>query len=72
MKTFEHNETVRLINGFFTPSQRRTLWHIRFRTKQDYGDDPVFICRVEDDTCAMWVARKHVEQATVLDLLVAD
>ena len=66
--TFKHQETVRLV-GMGTPSQRRILWEIRFRSKQDYGDDPVHICRTEDDTCSMWVPRNFVMAATVLDLL---
>lgn len=69
---FEHRQTVRLV-GMGTPSQRRTLWEVRFRGgRDDWGDDPVHIARVEDVTCSMWVPRKYIEPATVLDLMVAD
>ena len=67
---FKHRQTVRLV-GTGTPSQRRTLWEVRFRSKEDYGDELVHICRVEDDTCSMWVSRRMIAPASVLDLLVA-
>ncbi|MGD9725623.1 MAG: hypothetical protein AB7L09_03395 [Nitrospira sp.] len=70
-KLFKHRETVRLV-GMGTPSQRHTLWEIRFRVEKDYGDDPVHICRVEDDTCSIWVPRRYVVSASLLDLLVAE
>lgn len=65
---FEHRQTVRLV-GMGTPSQRRILWEVRFHRKEDLGDDPVFICRTDDDTCAMWVPRRRIEPASVLDLM---
>lgn len=71
MLMFEHRQTVRLV-GMGTPSQRRTLWEVRLKNKTDYGSRRINICRVDDDTCSMWVPRKFIQPATVLDLMVAD
>jgi hypothetical protein len=69
VKLFRHGETVRLIGGFGTPSQRLCLWVILFRLKEDTADKTVHIRRQADPDYSMWVDRRHVTPATVLDIL---
>jgi hypothetical protein len=66
-------QTVRLIGGYHTPSQRNTLWVIDpewFR--EDIGQSQITIYRQDNHDCLVGVDRKNITPATILDLLVAD
>lgn len=62
-------ETVRFVN-FGTPSQRRTLWVLEDSVFID--EERVIVHRQEDPSCWLKVRGKHLEPASLLDLIVAD
>lgn len=73
MELFKHDQTVRFV-GFGTPSQRRSLWVVRFNPnlgtdQQDWGSDTVRVHRQAEPDSIIWASRKRITAATVLDLL---
>ena len=71
-RLYKHGETVRLIDSFWTPSQRNTLWVVDWSShsmSQDWGSANVPVHRKADVNCLIYAPRELIAPATVLDLL---
>ena len=73
LEIFKHGETVMFTGGLGTPSQRNRLWVVDLesygRVQEDYGSDKVKVHRQADPDSIIWMPRKHLTAATLLDLI---